>query len=502
MFASESRPGRLPATADERPSQHAFPQRSHLAMALVLFLGVVFYGSFVPFGSRPLEWNEAVQQFFQIPYYASGVRSRADWLANIQLFIPLGFLAMSVPCVDSRSRFRTVAAAMLVPAVCLALSSAIEFAQQWFPRRVPSQNDIIAETIGGSLGVVLWLFVGQAFVDWVRSYTASRRTSDQLGWLLQAYLLGLLVYCLMPLDLTIRPTELGKKLVDGRIVLIPFSDLTYGLSLFYDLLTDIAVFIPVGMLVATAFTRLGALRSRRAGLLIGFLILLAIELAQIFVHSRTASTTDLITGMVGVAIGIEVMRRWRGTADAAPSAPLSGHAKRRLLFTGLVAAYSLILIAIFCAPGDRPYLELPADKAEVRARLEGFFRTPFAGLFTGSVLNALSDVGRKMLFFAVLGILLAMIGIPRAWPPAIRRTAYALLVLYAAGLGAVIELLQVLVPPHVPDMTDVVLYTAGAVIGLVIAHRLARTSMPSGTVLDPPTARSPAGDDAPNLGGT
>ena len=44
--------------------------------------------------SAPLPWDEAVARFGAIPFLKLGIGSRADWMANLLLFIPLTFLWM------------------------------------------------------------------------------------------------------------------------------------------------------------------------------------------------------------------------------------------------------------------------------------------------------------------------------------------------------------------------------------------------------------------------
>ena len=61
----------------------------------------------------------------------------------------------------------------------------------------------------------------------------------------------LLVYSVLPLDLTISAADLVRKYRAGTIQLIPFSDLRLSIGWLYGLLRDTAVFIPVGMLTAT-----------------------------------------------------------------------------------------------------------------------------------------------------------------------------------------------------------------------------------------------------------
>ena len=74
---------------------------------------------------------------------------------------------------------------------------ALEFTQLWFPPRTVSQNDVVAETLGAALGVVLWLAVGQPLGEWLRSAGARQRRPVE-RWLVM-YLAGFALYSVLPL---------------------------------------------------------------------------------------------------------------------------------------------------------------------------------------------------------------------------------------------------------------------------------------------------------------
>ena len=68
--------------------------------------------------------------------------------------------------------------------------------------------------------------------------------------------------------------------------------------------------------------------------------------------------------------------------------------------------------------------------------------------------------------------------VPLSVPPAIRRVLLGALLVVAAGVATSTEIAQVFFPPHVPDLTDVLLCTVGASIGMfacagILARRAA-----------------------------
>lgn len=461
--------GRRPLLGDApNTSGHAspgWPYRRHYLLLAALFAAVAVYGSVVPLRGRPLEFSEAVRQFKDLLERPIG-GSRSDWAANVLLFVPIGYCLMGALVADRRNRVVAVLCAGPVILACALSSVAIEFSQLWFPNRIPSLSDVLAQMLGTVAGVILWLGVGQTLTDWLRFYTAGQRPRKQIDWLLQAYLLGLLVYSVLPLDLIVSPAEFYRQ---TKIALRPFSDVSWDLASLYGLFRDVVIFVPVGMLAATWFTSpVRPVRPMGMSILLGALVVLAVELVQLPVHSRYSSTTDLITGTLGVAAGAWLMRRWRGQPGEDLPPPVTGGAARYAwLWLGLAVLYAVFLMGVFCAPFER------IDDAElIRARLEGFFRLPFAAYHRGTPFNAVSDVLKKLLLFAPLGALLALAAGSLPVPRPVRRILLTLLLLGAAGVATAIEMAQVLLPPHVPDVTDVISCTAGAAAGMLVSLRV------------------------------
>ena len=97
------------------------PRRGHLQLATVAFFMLAVYGSLVPLRYQPIAWDEAIQRFRNIPYLQLSVAGRADWVSNILLFIPLGFLCLGAIAVDQRRDILSIMKAALV-VVCCSLS--------------------------------------------------------------------------------------------------------------------------------------------------------------------------------------------------------------------------------------------------------------------------------------------------------------------------------------------------------------------------------------------
>jgi glycopeptide antibiotics resistance protein len=464
--------GRQPGRAAARGSAEtkvAWPRRTQFFLLTAASIGLAVYGSLVPLRFTPISFSTALRRFAETPMLKLGVQSRADWVANILLFVPVGSFAVGALCVDRRRRW-AVLAIVPVAACCAALSVTIEFTQLWFPPRTVSQNDIVAETIGGLVGCLLWVFAGQTLTNWLRTYTRHASPKWQVDWLLQAYLLGFVIYSVLPLDLTISVADLYRKFASGRFVAVPFT-YSYG-SLFawvYQMAKDILVFAPIGAWSATAFVGRGRqVRSLGQSVLIGGLIVVTIELSQLLVYSRFTDTTDIITGTGGVALGAALMRHLRGATRVGPVKKEAAAASFAWLkWLGIAALYAAFVTAGYWFPFD-----FSADKPMIKERLAGFFGVPFRAMYSGSEFKALSNLLQKTLFFAPLGALVTVAACRMPVPDAVRRIVLVglLVVCFAVAFG--IELGQVLSPRHTPDFTDVLLCTAGALAGMVVTARL------------------------------
>ncbi|HEU5431434.1 MAG TPA: VanZ family protein, partial [Thermomicrobiales bacterium] len=443
------------------------PRRGQYLFAWSGFAAFAVYGSWVPLNFRPLPWAEAVARFREIPFLHLSIGSRADWVANILLFVPIGFCGLAALTCDRRSRLGKTCAALAVMAFCTALSVSVEFSQLWFPGRTVSQNDIVAETIGGAAGIVIWLFVGARFTAWLRSFAVPGDRRRQFDWLLQAYLLGLVLYALFPLDLTISPAELWHKYREGKFRLVPFADVQFSVEGCFALASDGLLFVPVGMLAATALRGPGrAVRSILQSLLAGLAVAAGIELAQTFVYSRYVDVTELFTAALGILAGAAWRRRRLTRGDESTLSPAG---RRGLLALQLIAfiAYAAFLGAYFVLP-----FEFIADAGRIQRRWQNFFGVPLAGLYWSSEYNALTQVLRKGLLFAPLGY----------W--GVRMTALAQLrggarlAGLAASLGVAIamalgiECAQIWRDGTTANFTDVLLCTFGAAAALALTLRV------------------------------
>lgn len=447
-----------------------------LALLALGYLVFVVYGSLVPLHYRPLPWDQAVARFEAIPFLQLGIGSRADWVANLLLFIPLSFLALGA--LWPRRIPARLAVSLLVLTAALGLAVGIEFTQIFFPPRTVSQNDILAESIGALIGIGFWWWRGPTLWAWVSHWREARGVTHVAEYLLLAYLGGLFLYNVLPLDLTISPVEIYHKWQGNGVNLIPFGYPTKGLEAFvYGIVVDVLLWIPVSLLwvLSGRRTPLGAFWMTLGAALF-------LEFCQFFVYSRVSDVTDLITAAVGAGIGAMVGARLRQGEGRGAVGQASGSGRTVLPWILLgVLGWIGVLCLVFWYP-----FGFSTDVAFLRERLPLLYQVPFHNYYYGSEFRAVTEVLHKVLFFAPLGALLALgrFQIRRFSP---LRTLYmGMALVIMVGVPLLIELGQVGLPDKYPDSTDWMLKVLGAGAGFLLAS-IVHTQM----LLRPPPRRMP-----------
>lgn len=445
-----------------------------LGLLAVGYLVFAVYGSLVPLDYRPMPLDQAVDRFRGIRFLNLGIGSRADWVANLLLFVPLGFLW--VGWLWPRFWAGRVLVSLLVWVFAVALCVGIEFTQLFFPPRTVSQNDILAESVGALVGIGLWWWFGPALWAWVQRWREVRGVTSVAEYLLLAYLAGMFFYNLLPLDLTISPVEMYHKWKSGSVNFIPFGFPYESPAMFvYGIATDVILWVPVSALWVIA-----GRRTPVQAFWWTFGALFLLEILQFFVYSRVSDMTDLITGAMGAGIGVIIGKSLRPRLalrseslldyDQVGVVPAStSHSSRRNLFPWILLGL-VGWIGVLCVVFWFPF-EFEVNRVFLRARFPSLVQVPFKAYYYGTEFRAVTEVLHKLLFFAPLGGVLALgrLQISRFSP---LRHLYQLLVLVLIlGVPMLIELGQVALPDKNPDSTDWVLEVIGAGAGyLLVIH--------------------------------
>lgn len=435
----------------------------YLLLTLICYFSFVIYGSLVPWQYRALPLETALQQFRNISYLNLGINSRADWVANILLFIPLSFLLMSYFMPAERKQLK-LNIAIPIALSCVVLALIIEFTQLYFPQRTVSINDIIAESLGAMLGIVLFYRFGQRILHYLQAIVAMRgNQTSLLNYLLIAYIALFTLYNILPLDLTLSPVELFKKWQDGRITLLPFSAYRGSfLQIFYAIFSDILLWIPIAVLLYLQ-------QHQKKSIYIRLVLFAAlIEFFQLFVYSRVTDLTDIILAFIaawlGNNLGRLIYKHQNSTADIEqPRSSLIVKHQLQLRLAGVIILYSLAILLVFWFPYNFDFSWQQINQQLSVSRNKVLLES----LYFGTEFRAITSLLQKILLFFPLGILfsLSYLKLKSKWQK-------QLMLSFSAGyillLAAITEAMQLALPDKTVDITDVLLSVIGAALGFML----------------------------------
>ena len=397
------------------------------------------------------------------PYLRLGIASRADWVANILLYIPLPYLWLSCLSRDSRVAFRVIFS-LVIFIFCISLSVGIEFTQIFFPPRTVSLNDIIAELFGSVIGIVLWWASGQRFLGLVESVLAQGRRAAYAG--LALYSIAYLAFSLFPYDFLISATEIQVKLTGGYFHWFA-SATTCGSALRCGskLIVEAIAVMPLGLLLSLSL-RKSSRQLFAIATIVGFCLGLTIETMQFFLAS-------------GITLGASVFTRVVGTvAGATAGDRLKRHSLWPLLYlvrpiipiTGLL--YVLLLIALVTI-GKGPMLTI----GQGMRRLNEISFMPFFYHYYTSESAAMTSLLGVAAMFVPLGVQYWIWRITQL-REFIARGAFNAGVL-GWTVGSVLEICKLFFAGARPDPTNVLIATMAAVGGFVGASICTRASLNS-----------------------
>ena len=134
---------------------------------------------------------------------------------------------------------------------------------------------------------------------------------------------------------------------------------------------------------------------------------------------------------------------------------------RNLACYSAAVLYAGFLVCYFCWP-----LEIVHDPARIHRSWNHFFRVPMTALYWSTEYNAATQILQKLFLWSVLGVLVSRPVLTSEMPKTLKRVFLLALLLLCGLLGTGVELLQLLMPAHTPDSTDVGLYTLGTGLGM------------------------------------
>ena len=455
--------------------------RGALAIAAICYLLFVVYGSLVPVDFHPRPLDAAWREFLGTRYLELGVGSRADWVANILLYMPLAYLLCAVFAGSARSSFGRVVGVLAALVVCAAVALGVEFTQLFFPPRTVSLNDILAEFIGTGLGIFVWLVWGGA----LRRFAAEmeRGGLPAIRTAVAAYVLVYLALSLFPYDFLVSGQEFAEKFATGGYGFLVASETCGRLSLCAGkLVAEIIAVIPLGVLLGMALGR-GARNAYAIAALCGLALGFAIEVAQLFIASGVSDGVSLLTRAAGVALGMALYRhvRLQSLAALRPYIPLA-----------LLAAIPVYLVALMWA--NAWFSARWVGVGQASAKWENVRWLPFYYHYFTTETHALRSLLAVVAMYVPVGIGCWM------WTlrPAHARAGGSVLIpaLIAAPLAFVMEMGKLFVSGKQPDPTDVLIAMVAAAASYGVAMRMYKWALQGEAAVPLPGRR-----DAPEAAG-
>lgn len=413
------------------------------------YLAFIIYGSLVPLEFRDRSWGDALQAFARIPFLQLGIGSRADWIANILLYMPLTFIWSGIVGRNKNHGVR-IFAQLAVLAAAIVLAIAIEFTQLFFPQRTVSLNDMLAETIGSVAGLLLWYALGARVTGWLSDLRRGGITA--LAAALSLYLLAYLGLSLFPFDFVLSTAELAAKLAEGKYGwLFAESGCSSGSRCMVKLVVEMLAVAPLGIMLAqlrTSSRKTARTSSIAVAALAGAVLGLIIESAQLFLNSGIAEGVSVLVRSIGTALGAYAYQHF--LAHRAVPVIHFLHRSRWLIF--FLAPLYLAGLAVMQNWRMHTWLSWELGWA----RLPHIHFLPFYYHYFTTETAALVSVWFTSVAYAPIGILLF-------WAHgAMRRQGLLTAALLAALIAAAFEFAKLFQKQTHPDPTNVLIAASAA----------------------------------------
>jgi VanZ family protein len=454
-----------------------------LPTTIVGYFAFIVYGSLIPFELRDYTFPEALEAFKHIRYLDLGVASRGDWVANILLYIPLGFLLMANGnAVGARHGW---IGAIFVMVFCSLVAFSIEFLQIFFKPRTVSENDLIAEHIGSALGIAAWWLTGNSLLRSLQNISLGGKTAVRSA--LFIYAIALFTLALFPFDILISFDEIRTRL-DSDLVGLLMADRSNG-GFFRSLASFIAssiAYAPIGLLLLYSGKRRNG--GIAAAVVLGALLGATIEALQFFVASAVSEGLGIVAAVLGVSTGY-MLGIWSRAVSNFPQVRLT-----RKLALFLLPAYLMAGMALngwFSSPWQGIADGLHSfDSRSLIPFYYHYFSTEAAAL-RSTIFNAALYLPIGLVFQAL------RIG---GRPPA---ASFLRISIFAAlGIACVLEIGKLFVINKHPDFTNLiiaVISSAGGYLALswVVRHWQDEPAVRQARVREPeaPPAAEPLSQD-------
>ena len=368
--------------------------RGRLAWWATLYALLITYCSVAVgpagFNFVSIDMGQAWQEFMDMPYLINGSDQRADWMANLLMFVPMGFLMIG-SLHPRRGVVLRGAMSLIAMALCIAFLLAVKFLQLFFPGRTVSLNYVTAQSVGSLIGVLLfWL----AYSNLPRGKTTDPRRIV-IG-LLVLYAMAYPIFMLLPLNFTLSATDVHDRLPAVRHILLSWPG--FGRTKIIRLALVAANFlaaVPLGLLLALKFKN----RSMAWYLGISVILMALITGLKIFVISATPYLAAIAYTSAGMVVGASLVQR---------TGPQAIRTARAALLQALPVLIPLYVVAVLDVNGllSRHWRTLQ----EALVSLDPRSLLPFWNWYIVSKAQAVESQAVHAIMFLPIGIMLSLKG--------------------------------------------------------------------------------------------
>lgn len=437
----------------------------------------IVYGSLLPFELRPAPAEGAFVAFMHMPWLQIGLGGRLDWLANLLLYVPAGFLGTLAlrrwvaPFDQPRSAARSLLSAVIALLLSAVLAVAVEFTQMFVAPRTVSLNDVAAEWVGAAIGCTAALMFGNAAMRLLARASAGG-PAMRSAWL-SLYLLGYLALSFFPFDISTASAVYAQKLASGHADWwwAPYQQSRPATAVL-KLMLEALLTIPFGVALAATPRRLSWQRAGLWGLVLGA----AIEIVQLFLLSATSQGASVVSRAMGMAAGAAMAPHWPTFA--------SDMTRNRLRTAIGALALPWLLVVAYLAGWGRSEVSL----SNWHERVEGLRFLPFYYHYYVGEAQALTSVLQGIASYAWVGI-----GVALCWP----RAAVGYAALAAGMVSTGIEASKLFLAGQRPDPTNVLVAAAAAVAASALMRRFWSPVPPAEATPRPAGTRNGAPPQAP-----
>lgn len=415
--------------------------QKRLTVLTLLYGGLLLYASLMPYdfmeqANLPRLWHSAWNQW---PFNPRARLSASDLLSNLVLYIPLGFLLASRCRMAYLSPFKSLAITILT---CSLLSCGIELLQGLTISRTMSATDWVSNSFSGFLGAAAGARHGAAIWSKVVDWIDRRFQSHPLDIFTLAFMGLLAADALAPFLPTISPSQVWRNLKQSHFY--PLEGLAQH-PWHWWLVGRVLIYATLTFLLASWKGADAPYRKWRRAIPVAFFFMLGLELAKIFIASRSFNIANVFTSTTGIIAAALALPIFFGR--------LSRNRKLNLAILAL-AGYGLYLA---WTPFDFAW-----DLAQLRQKFPALIELlPFYHYAMGASLN------HARLFVQHIALMTGLIYFLRLRFTEFdeNRSKLLLAVTIAIIAGLMQEGGQLFLPDRTPSMTDIYCLMIGAAVG-------------------------------------